>query len=88
MDESILKDLWSKIVLTELIGSYQQRELILQDKSDKTLKVYIYCEKNHNVPHVHVYWKHDYKVSISIASREVLVGKMPQKNRHCNAQRA
>lgn len=80
MDETILKELWGRIVLSEIVGSYQNKELILCDKSDKTLKVYIYCEKNHNLPHVHVYWKKDYKVSISISDRAVLVGEMPRKN--------
>jgi hypothetical protein len=80
MDEIILRDLWGKIVLSEIIGSYQKRELIYQEKSDKTLKIYIYCEKNHKRPHVHVHWKNEYKVSISISDCELLVGNMPNKN--------
>ena len=80
MDENILRDLWRRIVLSEIIGSYQKRELIYQDKSDQTLKVYIYCEKNHKRPHIHVHWKKEYKVSISISDCELLVGQMPSKN--------
>ena len=80
MDEAILKDLWGKIVLSEVIGSYQKKELIFNDKANKTLKVYIYCEKNHKRPHVHVHWKNEYKVSISISDCELLVGNMPSKN--------
>ncbi len=80
MNEKILKDLWGKLVLSEIIGSYQKRELISCDSSDRRLKVYIYCEKNHNRPHVHIYWTKEYKVSISISDRLVLVGDMPKKN--------
>ena len=80
MEESILKDLWGKIVHSEIIGSYQQKELVFRDKSDKTLKVYIRCEKNHRRPHVHVFWKNIYEVSISISDRERLAGDMPRKN--------
>lgn len=80
MDESILKDLWGKIVLSEIIGSYQEKELIFRGKSDKTLKIYIRCEKNHRRPHVHVFWKNVYEVSISISDRELLAGDMPSKN--------
>lgn len=80
MDESVLKELWGEIVLSELIGSYQRRELVFSDPADRRLKVSIYCEKNHSRPHVHIYWTREFRLSISISDREVLAGKMPTKN--------
>lgn len=80
MDETILKELWGGIVLSELIGSYQRRDLILCDPSDRRLKICIYCENNHKRPHVHIYWTKEYEVSISISDREVLIGEIPRKN--------
>lgn len=80
MDEAILKDLWKRIVLSELIGSYQKRELVYYDPTDRRLKVCMYREQNHKRPHVHVYWAKEHEISISISDREVLVGQLPKKN--------
>ena len=72
MDEASLKELWKNIVLSEIIGSYQRRELILCDPADRRLKVCMYHEKNHHRPHVHIYWTKEYEVSISISDQEII----------------
>lgn len=63
-----------------MIGSVQYRELICYDQADRNLKIYIYNEPNHNKPHIHVYFKKDYKVSIAIQNGDKLAGEIPPKN--------
>ena len=43
MDETILKELWGQLVLVDRIGSFEQKELVLQ-AHNRNLKVCIYPE--------------------------------------------
>ena len=79
MDESILRELWGQLVLVDRICSTEEKELVYQDQSNRSLKIYVYREPNHNRPHIHAYWKKEYKISIAIKDREVLAGEFPGK---------
>lgn len=78
MDDSILMDLWGNLVIADRICTIQTKELVAKD-NNRVLKIYIYKEPNHNLPHVHVYWKNKHKISISISDNEVLAGEFPNK---------
>jgi len=78
MDESILRELWGSLVIIDRIGTVQTKELVFQE-NDRILKIYIYKEPNHNLPHIHAYWKKEHKVSISINDVKVLAGNFPSK---------
>lgn len=79
MDEESFKRLRSELIKAEIIGSYQKRELVFQDKKRPILKIYIYKEPNHNRPHVHVYFGNEEQISICIKTREYLAGRMNAK---------
>ena len=79
MNEAVLKELWRELVLSDRIGSIERKELVFCKPADRSLKVYIYSEPNHRRPHIHVYWKKEFEISIAIAGGELLAGAMPRK---------
>jgi len=79
VDESILRELWGLLVLVDRVAQIDQKELVYRDQSNRSLKICVYRESNHNRPHIHAYWKKEYEISIAIKNGEVLAGEFPSK---------
>ncbi len=79
MDESSFRQLKHELIQAAIVGTYQKKELVLQDARRPSLKVYMYKEPNHKRPHVHVYFGPETDVSICLKTREILAGSLGSK---------
>jgi hypothetical protein len=79
LDEIAFHRLRSSLIQAAIIGTYQKRELLFQDKRSPELKVYMYKEPNHMRPHVHIYFGNELETSVCVKTREILAGEMNAK---------
>ncbi len=78
LNNATLEKLRIELIKAEIVGSYQQRELIMQGTRLPQLKVYMYKEE-HKLPHVHVHYGPDSRASIAIDDQNVLAGQIKSK---------
>lgn len=81
LDDDAFRRLRSSLIQAAIIGTFQKKELVFQDKRRPELKVYMYKEPNHKRPHVHIYFGNEVESNhrICVKTREVLAGEMSPK---------
>lgn len=79
IDEKIFKELETELITTSLEGSVQLRFLITCNIGKSLVKICMYKEDNHKLPHIHVSYKDEGDISVCIDSGRILAGKMKGK---------
>ena len=79
LDDDAFHRLRRNLIQAAIIGTFQKKELVFQNKRRPELRVYMYKEPNHKRPHVHIYFGNEVETSICVKTREVLAGAMNAK---------